>query len=215
MRRNEHSGGSRQRTPPLSKKVRGDRGNRKGARAARSRAAHSASAEISPDRHLRLAHSRAVDFLITTVHRALGQLGRRNYPEEVRTPAVSVRHSVHQDYVGLLGLWLQGDNATKKVRGDRGNRKGARAARSRAAHSASAEISPDRHLRLAHSRAVDFLITTVHRALGQLGRRNYPEEVRTPAVSVRHSVHQDYVGLLGLWLQGDNAYAGTLTVSTA
>src|SRR5271166_5097305 len=40
--------------------------------------------------------------LITTVHRALGELGQPNHPEELRTPAVSVRGSVHQDYVVCL-----------------------------------------------------------------------------------------------------------------
>jgi len=38
--------------------------------------------------------------LITTVHRALGELGQPNHPEELRTPACP------------LGLWLQGKNAT-------------------------------------------------------------------------------------------------------
>jgi len=40
--------------------------------------------------------------LITSVHRALGQLGRPAQPEEVLTPAVSVRQSVRQDYVVCL-----------------------------------------------------------------------------------------------------------------
>ena len=47
------------------------------------------------------------------------------------------------------------------------------------------------------------LITTVHRALGELGQPYHPEEVRTPAVSVRRSVHQDYVICL------DCGYSGT------
>ena len=38
-----------------------------------------------------------VSELITSVHRALGQLGRPNQPEEARTPAVSVRQSAHRD----------------------------------------------------------------------------------------------------------------------
>src|SRR5260370_20610308 len=48
-----------------------------------------------------------VSDLITTVHRALGDLGQPNQPEEVRTPAVSVRRSVSQDYVGCMdcGYW--------------------------------------------------------------------------------------------------------------
>src|SRR5882757_4479069 len=40
-----------------------------------------------------------VSDLIATVHRALGDLGKPNQPEEVRSPAVSVRRSVSQDYV--------------------------------------------------------------------------------------------------------------------
>src|SRR6267378_3456319 len=40
--------------------------------------------------------------LITSVHQALGQRGQPVTPEEVLTPAVSVRRSVHQDYVVCL-----------------------------------------------------------------------------------------------------------------
>ena len=40
-----------------------------------------------------------VSDLIATVHRALGDLGQPNQPEEVLVPAVSVRRSVSQDYV--------------------------------------------------------------------------------------------------------------------
>jgi predicted transcriptional regulator len=43
-----------------------------------------------------------VSELITSVHGALAQLGRPNQPEEVLTPAVSVRQSVRQDYVVCL-----------------------------------------------------------------------------------------------------------------
>jgi len=43
-----------------------------------------------------------VSELITSVHRALGQLGQHAQPEEVLTPAVSVRQSVRQDYVICL-----------------------------------------------------------------------------------------------------------------
>src|SRR5260370_17605845 len=50
-----------------------------------------------------------VSELITSVHRALGQLGRPAQPEEVLTPAVSVRQSVRQDYVAGLN---SGDRAT-------------------------------------------------------------------------------------------------------
>src|ERR1700719_2949061 len=40
--------------------------------------------------------------LITSVHQAFGQLGQPVAPEEVLVPAVSVRRSVHQDYVVCL-----------------------------------------------------------------------------------------------------------------
>ena len=43
-----------------------------------------------------------VSELITSVHRALGQLGQPNQPEEIPTPVVSVRQSVRQDYVVCL-----------------------------------------------------------------------------------------------------------------
>ena len=46
--------------------------------------------------------------LITTIHRALGELGQPNHPEELRTPAVSVRRSVHQDYVVCLDCGYRG-----------------------------------------------------------------------------------------------------------
>ena len=40
--------------------------------------------------------------LITSVDKALGQLGQSVQHEEILTPAVSVRRSVHQDYVVCL-----------------------------------------------------------------------------------------------------------------
>ena len=43
-----------------------------------------------------------VSELITSVHGALAQLGRPSQPEEVLTPAVSIRQSVRQDYVVCL-----------------------------------------------------------------------------------------------------------------
>jgi predicted transcriptional regulator len=46
--------------------------------------------------------------LITIVHRALGKLGQTDHPEEVRTAAVSVRRSVHQDYVVCLDCGYRG-----------------------------------------------------------------------------------------------------------
>ena len=43
-----------------------------------------------------------VSELITSVHRALTQLGEPIQPEQVRTPAVSVRQSVRHDHVVCL-----------------------------------------------------------------------------------------------------------------
>jgi len=43
-----------------------------------------------------------VSDLITSVHGALAQLGTPSHPEEVLTPAVSIRQSVRQDYVVCL-----------------------------------------------------------------------------------------------------------------
>lgn len=43
-----------------------------------------------------------VSDLITSLHRALGQLGQPVEPQEVLTPAVSVRRSVRHDYVVCL-----------------------------------------------------------------------------------------------------------------
>jgi len=46
--------------------------------------------------------------LITTVHRALSHLGQPIHTEEVLTPAVSVRRSVHHDYVVCLDCGYRG-----------------------------------------------------------------------------------------------------------
>ena len=46
--------------------------------------------------------------LITTVHHALSDLGQPVREEEVLTPAVSVRRSVHQDYVVCLNCGYRG-----------------------------------------------------------------------------------------------------------
>ena len=53
--------------------------------------------------------------LITTVHRALGELGQPYRPEEVRTPAVSVRHSVHQDYVACPDCGYRGTTLRRHI----------------------------------------------------------------------------------------------------
>jgi predicted transcriptional regulator len=46
--------------------------------------------------------------LITTVYHALSHLGQPTQTEEVLTPAVSVRRSVHQDYVVCLDCGYRG-----------------------------------------------------------------------------------------------------------
>ena len=53
--------------------------------------------------------------LITTVHRALGELGQPYHPEEVRAPAVSVRRSVHQDYVVCLDCGYRGKTLRRHI----------------------------------------------------------------------------------------------------
>src|SRR5712675_1130935 len=52
-------------------------------------------------RHHRVGTDQISD-LITSVNQALGQVGQPVAPEEVLVPAVSVRRSVHQDYVVCL-----------------------------------------------------------------------------------------------------------------
>jgi predicted transcriptional regulator len=53
--------------------------------------------------------------LITTVHQALGQVGRPVQPEEVLVPAVSVRRSVHQDYVICLDCGYRGKTLRRHI----------------------------------------------------------------------------------------------------
>jgi predicted transcriptional regulator len=53
--------------------------------------------------------------LITTIHRALGGLGHPNHPEELRTPAVSVRRSVQQDYVVCLDCGHRGKTLRRHI----------------------------------------------------------------------------------------------------
>jgi len=53
--------------------------------------------------------------LITTVHRALGQLGQPNQPEEVLVPAVSVRQSIHRDYVVCLDCGYRGKTLRRHI----------------------------------------------------------------------------------------------------
>jgi predicted transcriptional regulator len=53
--------------------------------------------------------------LITSVHRAIGQLGQPAQPEGVRTPAVSVRRSVHHDYVICLDCGYRGKTLRRHI----------------------------------------------------------------------------------------------------
>jgi predicted transcriptional regulator len=53
--------------------------------------------------------------LITTVHHALGQLGQPVQAEEVLVPAVSVRRSVHQDYVVCLDCGYRGKTLRRPI----------------------------------------------------------------------------------------------------
>ena len=53
--------------------------------------------------------------LITSVNQALGQLGQPVQPEEILTPAVSVRRSVHQDYVVCLDCGYRGKTLRRHI----------------------------------------------------------------------------------------------------
>lgn len=65
-------------------------------------------------RHHRLEPDQLSD-LITSVHRAIGHLGQPDQPEEVRTPAVSVRRSVHRDYVTCLDCGYRGKTLRRHI----------------------------------------------------------------------------------------------------
>jgi predicted transcriptional regulator len=64
--------------------------------------------------HHKLAPSELSN-LITTVHQAIGQLGQPSEPEEVLRPAVSVRRSVHQDYVVCLDCGYRGKTLRRHI----------------------------------------------------------------------------------------------------
>ena len=53
--------------------------------------------------------------LITTVHHALGNLGQLVQAEEVLTPAVSVRRSVHHDYVVCMDCGYRGQTLRRHI----------------------------------------------------------------------------------------------------
>jgi predicted transcriptional regulator len=54
--------------------------------------------------------------LIATVHQAIGHLGEPTEPEEVLTPAVSIRRSVHQDYVVCLDCGFRAVTLRRHIR---------------------------------------------------------------------------------------------------
>jgi predicted transcriptional regulator len=61
-----------------------------------------------------------VSELITSVHRALGQLGQHAQPEEVLTPAVSVRQSVRHEYVVCLDCGYRGKTLRRHITAQHG-----------------------------------------------------------------------------------------------
>jgi predicted transcriptional regulator len=65
-------------------------------------------------RHHKLGSDQLVD-LITSVHRAIGQLGQPPEPDEVLIPAVSVRRSVHRDYVICLDCGYRGKTLRRHI----------------------------------------------------------------------------------------------------
>ena len=69
---------------------------------------------VSYVRHHRLVPNQLAD-LISSVHRAIGQVGQPPEPEEVLTPAVSVRRSVHRDYVICLDCGYRGKTLTRHI----------------------------------------------------------------------------------------------------
>ena len=58
--------------------------------------------------------------LITSVNQALGQLGQPIPPQEVLVPAVSVRRSVHQDYVVCLDCGYRGKTLRRHISASHG-----------------------------------------------------------------------------------------------
>src|SRR5271169_1483295 len=69
---------------------------------------------VSYVRHQRVGPDQLSD-LITSVHRAIGQLAQPPEPDEVLTPAVSVRRSVHRDYVVCLDCGYRGKTLTRHI----------------------------------------------------------------------------------------------------
>src|SRR6516164_7696533 len=69
---------------------------------------------VSYVRHHRLVPDQLAD-LITSIHRAIGQLGQPPEPEQALTPAVSVRRSVLRDYVVCLDCGYRGKTLTRHI----------------------------------------------------------------------------------------------------
>jgi predicted transcriptional regulator len=69
---------------------------------------------VSYVRHQRLGPDQLSD-LITSVRRAIGQLGQPPEPDEVLTPAVSVRRSVQRDCVICLDCGYRGKTLTRHI----------------------------------------------------------------------------------------------------
>src|ERR1700751_3213772 len=53
--------------------------------------------------------------VIASVHRTLGQLGQQVQPAQVLTPAVSIRQSVHWDYVFCLDCGYRGKTLRRHI----------------------------------------------------------------------------------------------------
>src|SRR5215472_3226637 len=68
---------------------------------------HTSEVVTSYVRNHKLAADQLPD-LIITVHQAIARLGLPPQPEDVRAPAVSVRRSVHNDYVVCLDCGFKG-----------------------------------------------------------------------------------------------------------
>jgi len=69
---------------------------------------------VSYVRHHRLVPDQLAD-LITSVYRAIDRLGQPPEPDEVLTPAVSVRRSVHRDYVVCLDCGYRGKTLRRHI----------------------------------------------------------------------------------------------------
>jgi predicted transcriptional regulator len=65
-------------------------------------------------RHHTVAAGQLSD-LIATVHRAIGQAGQPVAPEELLVPAVSIRRSVHQDYVVCMDCGYRGKTLRRHI----------------------------------------------------------------------------------------------------